>query len=280
MSFAPLSQQTITSIASAPQIIANSVLVDLIPSVSRSRWSSYINDLSVPVFTIAGGHPSAILGPLKYSFHPGFDDGVLTMDCANGNNNPLSLGQSRFSATASKVFDMGIPLIRGIEYYLDQKVSDGVFSAASTLYLSPTGMVEPVSSIIVDPQIHFNNHFSFIQSSKEHWFNSTEPGSGNIPCDYHRTSPGGYTNNEEELVVSNPNLFSPGLIDPSIISQMGETIKGLTISYPWIKIVYRHGFPKLTVFWKKFYIWKRTYHKLNDNCMYDVDYAYKYLFKQ
>ncbi|KUG26124.1 hypothetical protein ASZ90_004043 [hydrocarbon metagenome] len=277
MAFTPVNSWTLNSLPS--QLISNSILVDLVPEISRARWGSYINDITVPVFTLAGGHPSAILGPLKYSIIPGFDDGVLSMDCANGNNNPLSLGHSSFKADPKKVFDMGIPLIRGIAYYADQRISEGVFAATSTAYLSPTGMVQPVSSILVDPQNHFNNHYSFIQSSKEHWFNTTEPGSGNIPCDYKRTSPGGYTNNEEMLVVTNSSLFSPGLIDPAIISQMGETIKGLHISYPTLKIVYRRGLPKLTVFWKKFYIWKRTYHKLNDNCMYDVDYAYKYLFK-
>lgn len=278
IAFHPISTQTINTIASTPNIIANSILVDLVPEITRSRWGSYINDISVPVLTLAGGHPSAILGPLKYNILPGFDDGVLTMDCANGNNNPLSFGPSSFNTTPSKLFDMGIPLIRAINYYKDQKISDGVFAAASTAYLSPTGMVVPVNSINMNPQNHFNNHYSFVQASKEHWFATTEPGSGNTPCDYKQTLFGGSTNNEEVLVVSNSSLYTPGLINPAIISQMGETIKDLHIDYPWLKIVYRRGIPRLSVIWKKFYIWKRTYHKLNDNCMYDVDYAYKYLF--
>jgi hypothetical protein len=261
-------------------VIANSILVDLTPEITRARWASYINEISVPVFSIAGGHPSAILGALKYIIHPGFDDGVLTMDCANGNNNPLSMGPSSFSASAPKVFDMGLPLIRATKYYHDQKIGNGVFAAASTAYLSPSGMVQPVISINVNPQQHFKNHFSFIQSSKEHWFNSTELGSGNTPCDYAPTIMGTYVNNEEQLVVSNSSLFTPGLIDPSIISQVGETIKGRYILYPTIKIVWRHGIPKPSVYWKEFYIWKRTYHKLYDNCMYDVEYGYNYLFKQ
>ena len=280
IAFHPISAQTINTIASTPQIIANSILVDLVPEITRSRWGSYINDISVPVLTLAGGHPSAILGPLKYNILPGFDDGVLTMDCANGNNNPLSFGPSSINATPNKIFDMGLPLIRAINYYKDRKISDGVFATASTAYLSPTGMVEPVNSINMNPQNHFNNHYSFVQASKEHWFATTELGSGNTPCDYKETLFGGSTNNDEVMVVSNPSLFTPGLIDPAIISQMGESIKDLHIDYPWLKIVYRRGIPRLTVIWKKFYIWKRTYHKLNDNCMYDVDYAYKYLFNQ
>ncbi|MEJ5995971.1 LamG domain-containing protein [Pedobacter sp. Du54] len=265
-------------------IIANSILVDLVPEITRSRWASYLNDISVPVFTIAGGHPSAILYALKYSIHPGFDDGVLTMDSSNGNNNPLSWGPSSFSATGSKVFDMGIPLQRGISYYLDQRISQGVFASGSIVNLSPTGMVQPVQSVNINPQQHFNNHFSFIQSAKEHWIKATETMAdnepNNVPCDYAKTFPGGAVNNEEQLVVANASLFNPSLIDPSIINQMGETVKGRSISFPLIKIIFRHGIPRPSIYWKTFYIWKRTYHNLIDNCMYDVDYGYKYLFIQ
>lgn len=275
MTFTPFNIQNLTS---NPQLIANSILVDLVPNITRARWGAYINDVPVPVFSIAGAHPSAILGPLKYIIHPGFDDGVLTMDCVNGNNNPLSMGPSSFKAPPAKVFDMGIPLIRAIEYYRDGRIGNGVFAATSTPYLSPTGMVEPVTSIVVPSQNHFNNHFSFLQSTKEHWFNATELGSGNAPYDYSRTAPGGYTNNEEMLVVANATLFTSNLIDPTIISQMGETLRDKHISYPALKIVTRHGIPRPTIYWKKFYIWKRTYHKLSDSQKYDVDYGYKYLF--
>jgi hypothetical protein len=271
-----------SSVGITPLIIGNSILVDLVPEISRARWGNYINDISVPVFTVASGHPSAVIGPLKPIILPGFDDGVETMDAANGNNNPLILGPSSFfSANPVKVFDMGIPIIRAIDYFLDQKRNlPGVFAAGSTAYLSPTGMVQPVSSVIVDPQNHFNNHFSFIQSSSEHLQPDITDLKNYFDCDYWRTSIEGSTNNEEQLVVSNASLFTQSLIDPSIISQMGETLRERHIWYPWIKIVFRRGLPRITIYWKKFYIWKRTYHKLNDNCMYDVDYCYKYLFKQ
>jgi hypothetical protein len=264
-------------------IIGNSILVDLVPEVTRARWGNYINEISVPVFTIASGHPSALIGPLKPILLSGFDDGVENMDAANGTNNSLFLGASSFIANPIKVFDMGIPLIRAIDYFLDQKRNvPGVFAAASTVYLSPTGMIEPVISVPggLDPQNHFNNHFSFVQSSSEHLQPNITDLKNYFDCNYWYTSIEGSINNEEELVVSNSSLFTPGLIDPSIISKMGESLKDRHIWYPWIKIVFRRGLPRITIYWKKFYIWKRTYHKLNDNCMYDVDYAYKYLFKQ
>lgn len=303
MSASSLSAQTLSSLGSNQSALNNSVLVDLVPSITRQRWGSYINDIPIPVFCLAGGHPSAIVGSLKYAMHPGFDDGVLTMDSANGSNNDLSWGASYFTAAGGKVFDMGIPYLRASDYYKDQhhNMQSDHFAAASTSFLSPTGMVEPVISENISPQNHFNNHFSFIQSAKEHWFAATEINSGNTNCDYATTSPGHSTNNEEVLVVNNPGLFTsgtinpslisgassnqvalldPGLIDPSIISQVGETLREKHRSHRWIKITWRHGHPKASIYWVRFYYWKRTYHKLIDDCMYDADYAYKYLFKQ
>ncbi|MBK9106389.1 MAG: hypothetical protein IPL92_17960 [Saprospiraceae bacterium] len=267
------------SINVTQNMIFNSVIMDLVPSVTRLRWGSYINDISVPVFTVAGGHPSAILSVLKYLTLSGFDDGVVNLDCANGTCNVLSPSPSSFNADPRKTFDMGIPTIRAVHYFLDQKVGagiTGVFASGSIPYLSPTGMVQPITSIINHPQIHYDNHFSFIQSCSEHWlpqvyYHLTD-------CEYDVTLPGKSSNTEEELVVFYSNLFSPTLIDPAIISQMVETIREKHINYPWIKMVTRHGIPRPTIIWKKFYIWKRTYHTLNDNCMFDADYAYKYLF--
>ena len=280
----PITLQSLNLLGANTQIIQNSILVDLVPEITRLRWSSYINDITVPVFCLAGGHPSAILGSLKYRILPGFDDGVLNMDCVNGSNNNLSWGTSYFTSNIPrKVFDMGIPYLRARNYYLDQHhgMESDHFAAASTSYLSPTGMVEPVSFENISPQNHFNNHYSFIQSAKEHWFAATEPNiSGNTNCDYATTSFEGSTNNEEVLVVNNTNLYSPSLINPSIISQVGETLREKHRSHRWIKITWRHGVPKASVYWVRFYYWKRTYHKLIDDCMYDADYAYKYLFTQ
>jgi hypothetical protein len=257
-------------------LIQESILYDLVPQITRLKWGSYINDVPVPVMTISSGHPSALLGFLKYKVHPGFDDGVLSMDCSSGRKNPSSTQPSKFVATSPlKVFDMGIPKIRAISYYLDQKVAGG-FAAASTPYLSLTGMVQPVAAYVPVPQ--FNNHYTFVQSAGEHLM--PKPNSYFNSCNYKPTLlSGGPTNYEEELVVSNPNLFSSGVVSPSIIGEMGESMKFQAIYYPYIKIKMRRGIPVPTVYWRRFYIWKRTYHTLNDNCLYDCDFGYKYLFR-
>ena len=60
---------------------------------------------------------------------------------------------------------------------------------------------------------------------------------------------------------------------------MGEFTKYKDRFYPkltWKKNRMGIRFPK--IIWKRFYIWKRTYHRLKDDNLYDMDYAYKYLF--
>ena len=285
--------QNLTDGVNQPMVL-NSILVDLVPPITRARWGFYIDNISVPVFDISGGHPTAIIHALKYVVLPGFDDGVVSMDCASGRNNNLSPTPSSFSGPPHKVFDMGIPFLRACDYFLDQKVGagiTGVFASASSPYLAPNGMVEPISSLNLPLITHFNNHFPFIQSSSEHWLAATQYGPGhNNHCDYEKTFIEGSVNNEEELVVNTSNVYAPGLVDPSIISQMGETIKKKSIWIPWPKMKKWHGIWIPWYYMKEIIIWKRTYHKLHDNCtasfsnpsmpVYAADYGYKYLFKQ
>ncbi len=257
-------------------MVFNSILVDLIPAVTRVRWGNYINTVPVPVLTIASGHPTAIVSILKPIIHPGFDDGVVTMDCASAKNNSLLNQPSLFNATSIvKAFDMGLQVFRGASYFIDQHEKQKNFASASIPYLSPTGMVQPVESIT--PSYSFNNHYTFLQSASEHWLRQDY--SNTTDYNYETTVPVKSDNNEEELVVTDLTLFSKNLVSSAIISEMGEFEKGKFIMYPLIKIVVRRGIPRPTISWKKFYIWKRTYHKLKSETLFDFDYAYRYLFK-
>ncbi|MCB0651768.1 MAG: hypothetical protein KDC85_10870 [Saprospiraceae bacterium] len=283
-------------------VIRQSILVDLIPSYTRSHWGPYMDHVPVPVLTVTGGHPSFIsenqlaltnlsglIGvpqnvvqaaalSMKHVIHPGYDDGVITMDCASARKNTYS-SQSNFKPTKLvKVFDMGIPTARAISYFVDQRLPlDPLkFGAASSPFLSPTGMVQPVSSYAMNTP--YNNHYSFIQAASEHWIKKD----ASQCCDYNTTALGGSPNNEEELVVNDVSLYNPvtGIIDPAIIPQMGEFIVG---EYIWVPDSIK--FKKKGLIWipvvhfKPLYIWKRTYHKFRDPGLYDCDYVYKYLFK-
>jgi len=268
--------QTNFSAGPNKNLILGSILYDLVPQVTRAKWSNFINTVSVPVVTISSGHPKSMLIPFFFKLHPGFDDGVLSMDCSSGRINPSSSLPSQYIPTSAlKVFDMGIPLLRASCYFLDQRMPSGGFAVASTPYLSLTGMVQPVASVI--PMPRFNNHFTFVQSPAEHLLPQK---SSYFDCNYWPTQgPNGPSNYEEVLVVSNSYFYFFGIVNSSIIYQMGESVRDRHIYYPMIKIKMRHGIPLPTIYLKKFYIWKRTYHTLNDNCMYDCDYGYKYLFK-
>jgi len=253
-------------------MVLNSILVDLIPPITRAKWGPLIAAVPVPVLNVSGGHPTASVPILKFLMHIGYDDGVVSMDCAN----TLINQPSNFASTfPPKVYDMGINRVRANNYFLDQRLSFNLYGAAFTPYLSPTGMVQPVA--LAAPMLQAPNHYAFVQSASEH----LQPKDLNyfIGCNYEVTKFGGGRNYEEELVVNDVSLYTKGIIDNSIISKMKEKIRGKYIEYPIIKIKRVKGFPVPVVHWKRFYIWKRTYHTLGDDCLYDYDYVYRYLFK-
>lgn len=277
-------------VASGLPIVMHSILVDLTPTYTYTRWALNLNKVPVPVFTVSGGHPAAqlgaaigviapLVGPLTGSIIPqilpGIDDGVVNMESGSGRNQPPNTHISQFvTLFPVKAFDMGIKRDRAISFFIDQIRINNTFSISSSPYLTQNGMVEPKLSVsLMHPQ--FSNHFTFIQSPSEH----LQPANVSYysTCNYKNTIIGS-VNNEEVLVTNENALYTSGLINPTIISEMEETIRDKHVSYPWMKVVWRKGIPRPTVYWKKFYIWKRTYHMLRDNCMYDMDYAYKYLF--
>ena len=251
-------------------IILTSVLVDLCPAVTYYKWHWDLDDVPVPVLTIAGGHPASFTGALV-NILPGIDDGVVSMESASGRNKPFISPISQFATTwPPRVYDMGIAVDRAKGFFRDSRRGIDRFGIASSPYLSQTGMVEPKYSIYyINPQ--HKNHYNFIQSSKEH----LQPAS-NIYFglnNYMRTLLLS-ANPEEELVtdMDSPVLYGSGLINPAIQRRMGESIAGLPMLYPNLR--YKKG--RFYIFWKKFWIWKRTYHKL-DGDEYDMDFAYKYI---
>lgn len=255
-------------------MVMNSVLVDLVPKVSQARWDTYLQKVPVPVVEISSGHPTDIVPFLKYKMHPGFDDGVLAMDCSSGNSMTAVARPSRFRASQkSRVFDMGQPVFRAINYYRDQIISGSDFASGCTPYLSPTGMVQPVAQVL-SAAARYGNHYTFIQSASEHWLEDDYT-SGKYEPTLWEKSP----NWEEELVVEDASLYSKGIINPGIIGETSETVKEKVIYYPVFRIKVVKGIPKPIIVWKKFYVWKRTYHTLRDQNWYDYDYAYKYLFR-
>jgi hypothetical protein len=92
------------------QILANSVLLDLVPTIAQSKWGSIIRDLPVRTLTVVGAHPT-FLQPLKFALLPGFDDGVANIDSQVANPNNVLLWPGGFRTDAAglvKNFDMGV----------------------------------------------------------------------------------------------------------------------------------------------------------------------------
>lgn len=296
---------------SSHAVIRNSILVDLVPPITRKIWGPYIDRVPVKVLTVSGGHPTffsklemdaiALAGPLvvggvngsqllkaslamKYIVHPGFDDGVITTDCATGRKSTFSTPSYYETTTPLKAFDMGIPKTRAVGYFLDQKKKTDMktFRSAATPHLSPSGMVQPVSSYKLNTP--YKNHIPFVQAAGEHWIKKDI-----VSCDYNTTAIEGSRNFEEQLVVNDAACFNPqtGIIDPAIKGLMKEEIRGksIPIYYPAIKKIRGIPFPYMAS--KPFWIWKRTYHNLvppysslpSQGCIMDCDFVYRYLFK-
>ena len=83
---------------------------------------------------------------------------------------------------------------------------------------------------------------------------------------------------EEQLVTNSSYLYTSGIVNPSIINEMVENIKGKKIVFTWGKFVWKNGRLKFIKYNIERYIWKRLYHNLQGN-RYDYHFAYDYLFK-
>lgn len=269
---------------------AGSALAAIAPAISLVTGVDPVTVAAMTSTTVYSLTLAALQAALsmKYIVHPGFDDGVITTDCATGRKSTF-LTPSTFQAKSPlKVFDMGIPTPRAVGYFLDQRKSGSLltsnFCAGATPYLSPSGMVQPVVSHAMNTT--YKNHYTFVQAASEHWIKKDT-----ISCDYNTTAIGGSKNYEEQLVVFDPSLFHPttGIVDPAITSLVKEDIRGKTIPIPYVKIKRIKGIPIPVIQFKPYYIWKRTYHNLQrpyylnnsaHGCVLDCDYVYRYLFKK
>ncbi|MFN0134667.1 MAG: dockerin type I domain-containing protein, partial [Phycisphaerae bacterium] len=62
-----------------PGVVLRSNLVDLVPTITQLKWHRYLRTSPVRTLTVVSGHPSYMY-PFKYILHPGFDDGVSSMN--------------------------------------------------------------------------------------------------------------------------------------------------------------------------------------------------------
>jgi hypothetical protein len=260
--------------------VANTILRDLMPPVAQAVWGPYLSISPVPTVTVAGGHPLGnFIGTTKI-FLPGLDDGVLTMNSACGNPNPVTphvLAPSGMIVTSNvKAFDFsenGAMLARATKNFISHKDLTGgatpgarYLAGACTPHLSPTGMVMPVAVALGgtawDTRSRYKNHYSFIQGSIDHSYDGGSDSHNKWPSVL--WSPAGTTrhylqhfgpNVEETSAVTDHAIYQKfpdgtHLVHPSF-ANMHEIVRGRSRSFRLFK--------KRRTIW----FWKRTYHLLD-----------------
>ena len=91
---------------------------------------------------------------------------------------------------------------------------------------------------------------------------------------------------EESLVITNPNVFTKGLINPSVINLPEEKVRGEYVDWEvWgPKLRFRRPF-QIDLIWDllfhiRFTLWERKYHLMADSeteC--EMGYMYKYILR-
>ena len=275
-------QENFTVPCGAPNsaFLLTSILRDLIPAVAQGVWGPWVSATPVPTVTVAGGHPSGNYSGITKLFLPGLDDGVVTMNSACGNPNPVSpgaLAPSGFTVTSMvKAFDFSQDpgrFARAAKNWLGHKNLKApaplaqYLAGGCTPYLSPTGMVMPVQNAGVgtpwDSRRRYPNHYSMLQGSIDHghdaagdaanrWKSALQQGAS-APRVY---KPFLTTNSEESRVVTDSGIYQlidgngTHLVSPAF-APMHEIVRGRKVSFKL--------FGKRRTWW----IWKRTYHLLD-----------------
>lgn len=293
------------------EVVADSVMVDLLPLVAKYKWGNFIDATPVRTVTVAGGHPSA-LTPLKQILHPGFDDGVLALNSQVGNPaTPLVWPMGFLPYAVPPLFDWGLfrssfenSPFRAIGYFVDQTFDkyysltihpDDLVAGTATPWLSPRGMVQPVAFPFKgspwDCRRRFGNHFSFIQSASDHSEGTTDVRIGTVNRTDYQPTVGTERNWEETRVVTDADIYQAytpfnapvwqGVVDDQPLlgpcrPGVSQWTKGQYVRFPAIKSIIPLKFK-----WRKIWIWKRTYLRATESeTLVQGDYVYNNLLVQ
>jgi hypothetical protein len=270
--------------------VGHTILRDLIPFVAQGIWGFWVATTPVPTVMVAGGHSFGFAVSAGRFLLPGLDDGVVTMNSACGNPNPVFprvlAPSGAVVASYLKAFDYsGNPakLQRAVKNFISHTNLKGPFgipppplflAAGCTPWRTPTGMVMPILFPGIggpwDARNRYPNHFSFIQASLSHLYDgqgedpqnpwpSTPSQAATVGRHY---LPSSTANVEETSAITNSAIYAAAsdgthLVMPSFAGEMHEIVRGRSISFR-IPIRTRRCPNKRCTVW----IWKRTYHLL------------------
>lgn len=260
--------------------VTDSILIDLVPVVMQLKWGGYIGATPVRTLTVVGAHPT-FYTPLKRILHPGFDDGVLTINSQVANPNSAFLWPSGFRPRLPRgirTYDMGVAaLFKGLAspfraggYYRDQvfepRLNPAVsvphpllVAAGATANLSPTGMVQPVAHEYdltggYSPLRRYPNHYSAFQSASDHYSAYTGPWDSLDDKYYHKTFLS-ERNLEETRVITDPAVYDS--YEAAYPCDNQPLLNRATVPQPK-QVVRSRPLGKK----KKRWVWKRTYRLL------------------
>jgi hypothetical protein len=251
----------------AVTVVNNSILVDLAPLVAKIVWGDTINATPTPTLTVAGGHPLSPTNPQTIAKIPlrGFDDGVVNTCSQSASPSLVHPDTYAYVQPALRLFDMGLPPARSLLYFADQYHGSGLSAYGSTPWLSPSGMLQPVASAPA-PLARYANHHTFLQSASDHNDPVDPPGAAHGIHEYDRTL--AERNYEETLAITDPVVFTSGLVNPAIADLVRECVRGmdllidLRIPIPRFTLVP----PSVTITIQRLSIsipiWRRRYHHL------------------
>lgn len=282
-------------------ILRKSVLIDLKPDVAEELWATgFYHKASVPTITVAGhysGLPETIGTGCnvstvslaeglvsKYIIVPGPDDGVVTADCSCGRV-PVSLSGNFYKPSTFeshsyvwKNYDLGNQsLFKSLGYWKEMSdPSDRNYKNNTCISgRTSSGMLTWMKNPSLRPS--WGNHYSFIQGNFYHY----EPWNVDpYGYDGFNSRSNDIANYEESLVITNSQVYSLGLVSPTINNDMEETIKQKTVGLhlPWVW--FQNGWPRFEWKYFEFVIWRRKYHNLKDGPSNDViSRVYEYVLR-
>ncbi len=277
--------------------VKHSILRDLMPVIAQGVWGREVDRSPVPTVTVAGGHPTGNqAGGLTQFILPGVDDGVVTMNSACGNPNPVFPSVTPPSGlTASsllKAFEFSgnaARFTRGAKVLVSQKnlmtglpylgTSPGVryLAGACMPYLSASGMVMPVvnawGGTSFDSRKRYKNHYSFIQGLAEHSYDGGTHAPNIWPSLFaaaptalreYKPFPVSGINLEESRVVTDASIYSrmldangTHLVKPL---DMHVIVRGRKVSFHMPFNLGKCTKQGTLKWYCSKWIWKRTYH--------------------
>ncbi|MBI4923984.1 MAG: SH3 domain-containing protein [Devosia nanyangense] len=280
--------------AAAAQFLGTSVLRDLVPLVAQNVWGPAVNASPVRTVTVAGGHPSGKMLGLMKPFLPGLDDGVVSMNSACGNPNPVyPLIRAPSGAVVTslvKAFDFsenGGRLLRSIANFISSKnfyappPAIRYLTTGCTPYVSPTGMVMPIADAMGgsawDARNRYRNYYSFLQATLSHSYdggsegnqaalNNPWPSASGLPASvsdvrHYLNFFGFYTDNiEESMAVTDSAIYARDANGTYLVKPIPveEFVIGRKLSFKIPRpLLYPHG--RCPNRWCSWWIWKRTY---------------------